>query len=92
MGFVEIGGKVDVFQYWPHGASDVDTLKFIPDPDSATYFSAAGSTKVWAFFENGGTFRFRDDYAPGLMAFGGMDMLLRCVSFLLNPVRCLFSA
>src|SRR5262245_49032906 len=68
MGFVEIAGKVDVFQYWPHGVSDVDTLKFIPDPDSATYFSDAGSTKVWAFFESGGTFQ-PDDNKPGEVRF-----------------------
>jgi hypothetical protein len=68
MGFVEIAGKVDVFQYWPNGASDVDTLRFIADPSSATYVSDAGSTKVWAFFENGGTFQ-PDDNKPGEVKF-----------------------
>jgi hypothetical protein len=68
MGFVEIAGKVDVFQYWPHGASDVDTLKFIADPNSAIHSSGAGSTKVWAFFEKGGTFQ-PDDNKPGEVRF-----------------------
>src|SRR5262245_37929088 len=68
MGFVEIAGKVDVFQYWPHDASDVDTLKFIPNPNAAVYISDAGSTQVWAFFANGGTFQ-PDDNNPGELRF-----------------------
>jgi hypothetical protein len=83
MGFVEIGGKVDVFQYWPHGASDVDTLKFVPIPESATYTSGAVSTKVWPFFEHGGTFQ-PDDNKPGEIRFkpilrksGGVSLSVR---------------
>lgn len=64
MGYVEINGQVDVFQYWPHGASDVDTLKFIPDLSTATYYSDSAPVKVGAFFERGGTFQ-PDDNKPG---------------------------
>jgi hypothetical protein len=71
MGFVEIQGKVDVFQYWPHGASDVDTVRFIPDLTSATYVGDSGSAKVGAFFEKGGTFQ-ADDNKPGEERFRGI--------------------
>ncbi|WEX87766.1 thermonuclease family protein [Sinorhizobium garamanticum] len=64
MGYVEITGHVDIFQYWPHGASDVDTLKFIPDLTTATYFSDGVTLKVGTFFERGGTFQ-PDDNKPG---------------------------
>ena len=83
MGFVEIPGKVDVFQYWPDGSSDVDTLKFIPDLASAKYFSDAASTNVAAFFEKGGTFQ-PDDNSPGEVKFksilrkgGGVSLSIR---------------
>jgi endonuclease YncB( thermonuclease family) len=64
VGHVEISGQVDVFQYWPHGASDVDTLKFIPDLTSATYHSDGSQVRVDAFFEDGGTFQ-ADGNKPG---------------------------
>ncbi|TDW28101.1 hypothetical protein EV128_10916 [Rhizobium azibense] len=54
MGFVDISGQVDVFQYWPHGGSDVDTLKFVPDLATATYHSDGGPVNVRTFFERGG--------------------------------------
>lgn len=71
MGFVEIAGKVDVFQYWPHGISDVDTVRFAPDLASATYFTDSTSVKVGAFFEKGGTFQ-PDDNKPGEEKFRGI--------------------
>lgn len=83
MGHVEIPGKVDVFQYWPHGPSDVDTLKFIPDLASARYFANGASTSVGAFFESGGTFQ-PDDNNPGeekfrsiLRSAGGVSLSIR---------------
>jgi hypothetical protein len=71
MGFVDIQGKVDVFQYWPNGASDVDTVRFIPDLMSATYVADGASAKVGAFFEKGGTFQ-PDDNKPGEEKFRGI--------------------
>lgn len=64
MGLVEIAGKVDVFQYWPHGPSDVDTLRFKPDLASAQYVTNGTSVNVGAFFERGGIFQ-PDDNNPG---------------------------
>ena len=64
MGFVEISGKVDIFQYWPHGESDVDTLQFIPDLTTATYVSDTAPANVAAYFTEGGTFQ-PDDNRPG---------------------------
>jgi hypothetical protein len=64
LGHVEISGKVNAFQYWPHGSSDVDTLSFIPDLSSAQYFDNGASTPVGAFFERGGIFQ-PDDNNPG---------------------------
>lgn len=71
MGFVEIAGKVDVFQYWPNGASDVDTVRFIPDLATATYFSDGAPVNVTAFFERGGSFQ-PDDNKPGEVRFKGI--------------------
>ncbi|MES0068478.1 hypothetical protein NKJ73_22060 [Mesorhizobium sp. M0074] len=68
MGYVEILGEVDVFQYWPHGVSDVDTLKFIPDLTTATYLSDSAPVKVGAYFEHGGSFQ-PDDNEPGVERF-----------------------
>ncbi|MES0041881.1 hypothetical protein [Mesorhizobium sp. M0091] len=83
MGIVDIQGKVDVFQYWPHGSSDVDTLKFIPDLASAQYVGDGASTNVGAFFERGGTFQ-PDDNNPGEEKFksilrkaGGVSLSVR---------------
>lgn len=83
MGFVQISGKVDVFQYWPHDASDVDTLKFIPDLSSATYFSDSPPVNVGAFFQDGGIFQ-PDDNKPGeekfrpiVRKFGGIWLSVR---------------
>uniref|UniRef100_UPI003F49567E hypothetical protein n=1 Tax=Ensifer adhaerens TaxID=106592 RepID=UPI003F49567E len=83
MGFVEIAGKVDVFQYWPNGASDVDTVRFIPDLATAEYVHGGGRVNVGAFFERGGTFQ-PDDNNPGEVRFkgilrkaGGMSLSVR---------------
>ncbi|WP_287321165.1 hypothetical protein, partial [Mesorhizobium sp.] len=83
MGFVDILGTVDIFQYWPHGPSDVDTLKFNPDLASAQYFANGTTTSVGAFFERGGTFQ-PDDNNPGEEKFrsilrkaGGVSLSVR---------------
>jgi len=68
LGYVEMSGQVDVFQYWPHGASDVDTLKFIPDMTSATFFSDSAPVNISTFLERGGTFQ-PDDNKPGEVRF-----------------------
>lgn len=64
MGQVEIRGKVDIFQYWPNGASDVDTLQFVPDMPTAEYVSDGKRVPVAAFFQNGGNFQ-EDENKPG---------------------------
>ncbi len=71
MGDVEISGKVDVFQYWPNGSSDVDTVRFLPDLTTATYHSDNPSVNVQTFFERGGTFQ-PDDNNPGEERFKGI--------------------
>lgn len=83
MGLVEIDGKVDVFQYWPNGGSDVDTLKFVPDFPSARYHGDGGSADVAAFFQKGGMF-LPDDDKPGQEKFrsivrkgGGLSLSIR---------------
>lgn len=68
MGKVEIRGTVDVFQYWPHGASDVDTVKFRPDLSTAVFLADGVSVPVGAFFEVGGFF-VDDEQHPGERAF-----------------------
>jgi len=83
MGFVEIPGKVDVFQYWPHGTSDVDTLKFVPNLTMARYFANGSHFDVGAYFARGGTFQ-PDDENPGKEKFksilrraGGVSLSVR---------------
>lgn len=71
MGYVEIMGKVDIFQYWPNGSSDVDTVRFVPDLATATYFSDNPPINVRTFFERGGTFQ-PDDNNPGEERFKGI--------------------
>jgi hypothetical protein len=61
MGYVEVQGTVDLKQFWPHGGSDADTVKFIPDLTTAFWVNGLTRIAVGDQFKIGGVYLKEDD-------------------------------